>query len=129
MSDLGSNLSKLFGDYKTIEVTAQQTVDGNIHSLEHYRSPTYNSYGKCIDSLASKFPVEIKELARKTIEPHDQNDFDESVDLGDVYKYNEDTGKKYLAGKNVLRLIGKYQFKIFAHCKTMEMWLEFQKIK
>ena len=74
-----------------------------------------------------KFPVGVIEIARRALDRHDQNDFNESIDLGEVYKFNEDTGEQYLAGRNLLKMIGKYQFKFFAHCKTIEMWLEFKK--
>ena len=127
MSDLGSSLSKMFGDYKTVEVVAPKKNDDIQCSLEHYRSPTTNSYNKCLDHLMDKFPVGVIEIARRALDRHDQNDFNESIDLGEVYKFNEDTGEQYLAGRNLLKMIGKYQFKFFAHCKTIEMWLEFKK--
>jgi len=122
--DLGSHLSKMFGDYKSIEVTMPKKTTGDIQNTEHYRSSTTNSYNKCIHELSSKFPSEIIEKAILAIDKHDQNNFDESVDLGSVNKFNEDTGTQYIAGKHILRIVGKYEFKWFAHCKSVEMWIE-----
>jgi len=123
MSDFGSQLSKMFGDYKSSEVTAQKT---NTNS-EHYRSSTTNSYDKCIRELSSKFPEGVADMAMRAISNHDQNDFHETVVLNEVTKFNEDTGSKYVSGKNVLHIVGTYQFKWFAHCKTIEMWVELEK--
>jgi hypothetical protein len=52
MSDLGSQLSKMFGDYKSTEITTAKTVT----NTDHFRSSTTNSYDKCIRELSSKFP-------------------------------------------------------------------------
>jgi hypothetical protein len=125
--DLGGHLSKMFGDYKTIETTEQKKTTGDIQNTEHYRSATSNSYNKCIHELSSKFPAEIIEKAIIAIERHDQNNFDESVELGLVNKFNENTGCQYVAGKHILRIVGKYEFKWFAHCKSVEMWIELVK--
>ena len=126
--ELGSHLSKMFGDHKNVEITAPKNTTGNIQNTEHYRSPTTNSYNKCIRELSSKFPPEIIEKAIMEIDKHDQNNFDESVDLGIVNKYNADTGLQYIAGKHILRIVGKYEFKWFAHCKSVEMWIELCKV-
>ena len=126
--DLGSHLSKMFGDYKNMEITVEKNKTGDIQNTEHYRSPTTNSYNKCIQELSSKFPSEIIEKAIIAIDKHDQNNFDESVELGIVKKYNQDTGKQYIEGKHILRIVGKYEFKWFAHCKYVEMWIELCKI-
>lgn len=123
MSDFGSQLSKMFGDYKSSEVTAQKT---NTNS-EHYRSSTTNSYDKCIRELSSKFPEGVSDIAIRAIAKHDQNDFHETVVLNEVTQFNQDTGIKYVSGKNVLHIVGTYQFKWFAHCKTVEMWVELEK--
>jgi hypothetical protein len=122
--DLGSQLSKMFGDHKGVEVTAPKNTSGDVQNTDHYRSSTTNSYNKCIRELAGKFPPEIIEQAIKAIDRHDQNNFDESVELGIVNKFNEDTGEQYSAGRHVLRIVGKYEFKWFAHCKVVEMWIE-----
>jgi hypothetical protein len=126
--DLGSHLSKMFGDYKNMEITVEKNKTGDIQNTEHYRSSTSNSYNKCIQELSSKFPSEIIEKAIIAIDKHDQNNFDESVELGIVKKYNQDTGKQYIEGKHILRIVGKYEFKWFAHCKYVEMWIELCKI-
>ncbi len=123
MNDIGSQLSKMFGDYKSSEITVQKTAT----NTDHYRSSTTNSYNKCIQELASKFPDGVAELAIKTIEKHDQNSFVETVVLNEITKFNENTGEKYVAGKNVLYIKGEYAFKWFAHCKTIEMWVEVEK--
>jgi len=122
--DLGSQLSKMFGDTKNMEVTVPKNTTDDIQNTEHYRSSTTNSYNKCIRQFSSKFPAEIIEKAILAIDKHDQNNFDETVDLGIVHKYDPDTGIKYVAGKSSLRIIGKYEFKWFAHCKNVEMWIE-----
>lgn len=121
--DLGSTLTSIFGSHKSIEKTTNKTDN----TTEHYRSSTTNSYNKCIRELTSKFTQEITEIAIKKIEPYDQCNFDEIVELNEVYKFKEDTGERYLAGKNVLHIVGIYQYTLFAHCKTIEMWIEFKK--
>ena len=125
--ELGNQLSKMFGDHKEVEVVVEKNTTNNIQSMEHYRSSTTNSYGKCINEISGKFPPAVVEMAQRAIEKHDQNNFDESIFISDVMKFDENTGKQYLAGKHVLRMIGKYQFKFFAHCKSIEMWLELQR--
>jgi hypothetical protein len=124
MNDIGSQLSKMFGDYKTTEVTVQKSCT----NTDHYRSSTTNSYDKCIRELASKFPDGVADLAIKAIERHDQNSFEETVVLNEITKFDENTGTKYVAGKNVLHIKGDYSFKWFAHCKTIEMWVEVEKV-
>jgi hypothetical protein len=123
MSDIGSQLSKMFGDYKSTEITTAKTAT----NTDHFRSSTTNSYDKCIRELASKFPEGVSDKAIKAIEHHDQNSFHERVVLGEITKFNEDTGTKYVAGKSVLHIVGEYSFKWFAHCKTVEMWVEIEK--
>ena len=125
--ELGSYLSKMFGDHKNVEITAKKITAGDIKNTEHYRSSTTNSYNKCIRELAGKFPDEIIEKAIVAIDAHDQNNFDESVELEQIMKFNENTGKKYVAGTTVLRIVGKYEFRWFAHFKTVEMWIEQRK--
>lgn len=46
--DLGSQLSKMFGDFKTVDVTVPKNTLGDVQNTEHYRSSTSNSYNKCI---------------------------------------------------------------------------------
>ena len=48
MSDIGSQLSSMFGDYKSTSVTVEKTAT----NTDHYRSSTTNSYDKCIRELA-----------------------------------------------------------------------------
>lgn len=120
MADLGSHLSKMFGDYKSSDITVQKTATNS----NHFRSSTTNSYNKCINEIAHNFPADIKDIALKAIDAHDQNNFDDTVQLNDVYKFNPDNGEKFLSGRNVLRIKGTYDFKWFAHCKTVEMWIE-----
>ena len=122
MSDLGSQLSKMFGDYKSTEITTAKTAT----NTDHFRSSTTNSYDKCIRELASKFPEGVADKAVKAIEHHDQNSFHERIVLGEITKFNEDTGEKYVAGKSVLHIVGEYSFKWFAHCKSIEMWVEIE---
>ena len=97
----------MFGDYKKSEIT----VSRSLTSTDHFRSSTSNSYNKCIQELSSKFPSEIIEKALLSIIKHDQNDFDEYIDLTDG---------------RILRIVGQYEFKWFAHCKSVEMWIEQQ---
>jgi len=124
MSDIGSQLSSMFGDYKSTSVTVTKTAT----NTDHYRSSTTNSYDKCIRELASKFPNGIADIAIGAIAHHDQNSFHEKVVLNEVTKFNEETGEKYISGKNVLHIKGDYSFKWFAHCKTVEMWVEIEKV-
>lgn len=122
MADLGSRLSAMFGDHKSSEITVQKSESNS----NHYRSSTTNSYNKCIREIAHNFPPEIEQLAITAIDRYDQSSFDETVPLNEIYKFNENTGEKYVAGRNVLRIKGSYEFKWFAHCKTVEMWIELQ---
>ena len=85
--DLGSQLSKIFEDHKSVEVTVEKNTKGDVQNTEHYRSSTTNSYNKCIHELAPKFPPEIEQLAINAIDKHDQNNFDETVILSDNYKF------------------------------------------
>lgn len=119
MTDLGHTLSNLLGDHKV-------ATDFTETNYKKYRSSTTNSYNKCIKEIAHNFSPGIQDIAIKAIDRYDQNNFDETVELDKVYKFNQDTGSKYLAGVNVLRIKGTYQFRIFAHCKTVEMWIEFK---
>ena len=123
MNDIGSQLSKMFGDHKSSSVTVEKTATNS----DHYRSSTTNSYNKCIQELSSKFPDGVATIALNAIDRHDQNSFHERVVLGEVMKFNPDTGEKYVAGKNVLNIVGEYSFRWFAHCKTIEMWVELEK--
>jgi hypothetical protein len=111
--DIGSSLSKIVGDHKNAEKIGT-----------HFRSSTTNSYKKCILDLSPNFSQEIINMALTAIEKHDQNNFDESIKLNEIYKYDEETGKRYVYGKKVLRIVGKYEFKWFAHCKVVEMWID-----
>ena len=120
MNDLGSQLTKMFGDYKSTQVTVQKTAT----NTEHYRSSTTNSYDKCIRELGSKFPDGAVDIAINAIDKYDQTSFHERVVLGEITKFNENTGERYVAGKNVLHIVGEYSFKWFAHCKSIEMWVE-----
>jgi len=120
MADLGSRLSAMFGDHKTSDITVQKSATNS----NHYRSSTTNSYNKCIREISHNFPPEIENLAITAIDRYDQSNFDETVPLNEIYKFNENTGEKYVAGRNVLRIKGTYEFKWFAHCKTVEMWIE-----
>ena len=122
MNDLGSQLTKMFGDYKSTQVTVPKSAT----NTEHYRSSTTNSYDKCIRELGSKFPDGAVDIAIKAIEKHDQNNFHERVVLGEITKFNENTGERYVAGKNVLHIVGEYSFKWFAHCKCVELWVEIE---
>ena len=120
MNDLGSQLTKMFGDYKSTQITVQKTAT----NTEHYRSSTTNSYDKCIRELASKFPDGAVDIAINAIDKYDQTSFHERVVLGEITKFNENTGERYVAGRNVLHLLGEYSFKWFAHHKSIEMWVE-----
>jgi hypothetical protein len=122
MADLGSRLSAMFGDHKSSEITVQKSANNS----NHYRSSTTNSYNKCIREIAHNFPPEIEQMAINAIDRYDQSNFDETVPLNELYKFNEHTGEKYVAGRNVLRIKGTYEFKWFAHCKIVEMWIELQ---
>ena len=118
--DLGSKLSKMFGDHKGIKSVAPENISGDIQNTEHYRSSTTNSYNKCIYEFIDIFSPEIIELAIQVIEKHDKNNFTEFVDLSII----NNTDKQYTSEKHILRIVGKYEFKWFAHCKYIEMWID-----
>ena len=120
MNDLGSQLTKMFGDYKSTQVTVPKSAT----NTEHCRSSTTNSYDKCIRELGSNFPDGAVEIAIKAIDKYDQASFHERVILGEITKFNENTGERYVAGKNVLHIVGEYSFKWFSHHKSIEMWVE-----
>ena len=118
--DFGSKLSKMFGEHKHIEVVAPENMSGDIQNTEHYRSSTTNSYNKCIYEFIDIFSPEIIELAIQVIEKHDKNNFIEFVDLSSI----NNTDKQYTSEKHILRIVGKYEFKWFTHCKSIEMWID-----
>jgi hypothetical protein len=66
---LGSNIKTSLGNFTYVN---NLSATGNIQNTEHYRSPTTNSYDKCIRELSSKFPPEIIEKAIMAIDKHDQ---------------------------------------------------------
>lgn len=120
MSDLGSTLSKMIGDHDSVEQIQSRTAN----ATAHFRSSTTNSFNKCLQELMPNFPKEIESIALKLIDPYDQTNFEASAKIEDVFKFDENTGKRYLAGKRVLYIKGTYKFKFFAHCKTLEMWIQ-----
>lgn len=120
MTDLGSTLSNLIGDHDAVEQTQSKTAT----STAHFRSSTTNSYNKCLQELMPNFPKEVEPVASKLIDPFDQTNFEVNAKIEDVFKFDENTGKRYLAGKKMLYIKGTYKFKIFAHCKTLEMWIQ-----
>ena len=88
MADLGSRLSAMFGDHKSSEITVQKGATNS----NHYRSSTTNSYNKCIREIAHNFPPEIEQMAITAIYRYDQSNFDETVPLNEIFKFNEHTG-------------------------------------
>lgn len=123
--DWGSKLSEMFGDHKAEEVTKKRWGNGSMKSTDRFRSKTTNSYNKCIREISHNFPQGIEDIAIKAIDKHDQNNFEEKVELGNVYEDSIlPSGEKRIVGKTYLCIKGTYQFKIFAHCKTVEMWIE-----
>ena len=123
--DWGSQLSAMFGDHKSAQVVEAKHGNGHKKVSDRHRSSTTNSYNKCIKELASKFPEGIADLAIKTIDKHDQNNFEEVLSLGNVYADSIiPGGQKTIIGSTTLHIKGEYKFKFFAHCKTVEMWIE-----
>jgi ribosome recycling factor len=107
------------------ELTKVRAGKANPSMLESIQVEYYGSYVP-ISNVASisspdartlvvqpweKSSITPIEKAIMAIDRHDQNNFDESVDLGIVQKFNADTGEQYVAGKHVLRIVGKYEFK------------------
>ena len=111
MNQLGVTLSGMVGAHKTAEVTPTGAQ----------RSATTNSYNKCLEQLVPAFSAAIIAAAQKVVDKYDRASFDEKVDIEDVVKFNPDTGERYVAGRLTLAVKGTYEFKWFAHCKTLEM--------
>jgi hypothetical protein len=115
MTDLGSLFSSAIGGNKD---ESKSQVEGKIV----YKSPTTNSYGKCLNNLSKNFTDEQMKLARNAIDKHDQNSFIENVILGSVYE-EEGSSRKQTHNK-ILVIKGTYQHVFIAHLKTIEMWIE-----
>lgn len=111
MNQFGETLTNMLGTYKTTEVTP----------MGAQRSGTTNSYNKCLEQLAPKFSAAIIAKAQTIIDKYDRASFDDKTYIEDVVKYNPDTGTPYIAGRLVLKVKGSYEFKWFAHCKTIEI--------
>lgn len=97
-----------------------------VYNPTKYKSSVTNSYNKCIRQLTSKFEEYpgLIEKAIVKIDPHDQNSFDETVFIEDIWEFHPTTGERCVTKKRVLRIIGTYRFRMFAHCKEVEMWIE-----
>lgn len=115
----------MFGDHKDAAVVAPRRGNAYSKTTERHRSSTTNSYNKCIREIGPKFPDGITDMAIRAIDKHDQNSFEEKVSLGQVYADSFiPGGEKRVTGETFLHIKGTYSYKIFAHCKTIEMWIE-----
>jgi hypothetical protein len=114
--------------------TISRLLSANPHSSSKqkdnniiHKSPTTNSYDKCIRSLSGKFPASIIEEAIKMVDRHDQNDFIERKIIGIVYE-EDIAGNKILASNKILHVRGTYKWVLFAHLKTIEMWYTYDEV-
>ncbi len=103
MNNIGSKVSSLLGGNNKVT----KIYTGGDSPLV-YRSPTTNSYNKCINALSCKFPADIISAAIKAVEKHDQNSFTETVTVNGT----------------ILHIKGIYKRRILAHLMTVEMSTE-----
>lgn len=113
--DFGSALSDILGGNNN---SASAKKGKNVV----YTSPTTNSYSKSIEALRGKLDDKIIELAHKIADPHDKNSFEGSEELCKIYEqHGED---KIEVGTKRVFCRGKYEFRFFAHLKTVEVWVQ-----
>jgi hypothetical protein len=92
------------------ETKLQETISNPTNiSPTIYKSETFNSYTKCIESLKDKFNPSIIKEALDMIEKHDQNSFIE------YRKINE---------SDTLFVKGNYNKLLFFHLKEIEIWIQ-----
>jgi hypothetical protein len=115
MADIGSVLSTAFGGNSE---TSEQKQDNCVV----YKSPTTNSYTKCIKALSDKFSETLIKKALELADPHDQNSFLEKACVGEIV--SNIMGVNSVSSKTYLYVRGTYKFALFAHLKTVEMWIE-----
>lgn len=114
----GSFLSNVLGG----NTNASQKQEGDI---TYHKSPTTNSYGKCLDMLAGQLTPAIVTAARAMIDPHDQNSFHEKKVIGRVME-ETDCGETKVTKQKVLNVKGTYQHALIAHLKTLEIWVAYE---
>jgi len=111
----GAIISDIFG--------ASSSADTMLSKNSTYIcSRTTNSYGKCVDEIFSKFNLAVANEIRKAIEPHDRNSFTSKILLGEISV--DEIGVKRVTGRRYLHVRGTYEYKIFAHLKKVEAWIE-----
>jgi hypothetical protein len=92
--------------------------------VTYHKSPTTNSYSKCLDALAGQLTQSVAQSAREMIDPHDQNSFHEKKIIGRVIE--EDEGVSVCSKHKVLNVKGTYSFALVAHLKTLEIWVSYE---
>src|SRR5271169_6025658 len=121
MGEAGMFMSKMLGNNTN---TSSDVKNGS----NVYKSPTLNSYTKCVEALSGSFTPEIIKIAMKMIEPHDQSSFMETKQIGRIYE-EDSGGVPALKSNKILVVKGTYTWAVFAHLKTIEMWIEYREIE
>jgi hypothetical protein len=117
MADFGSFLSTALGGSK-------DSSKSHDEKKVVHKSPTTNSYGKCLDALEKNFTAAQITAARRAIDKHDQNSFEEHITIGSIQEKDEGSSRARTTHKKILVVKGTYQFALIAHLKTIEMWVE-----
>lgn len=116
--NLGAELSKIVGGNN--KSTSLVYPFGTV-----IKSPTTNSYDKCLDALTDKLPKYQLNAARKAIDAHDRNSFEEMIPIGNIYE-DDDEGNPQITKKKILHVKGTYSFALIAHLKTLEIWVQIE---
>ena len=116
-SDIGTILSNILGD------NTEHSQIKNSDNIVVYKSSTTNSYTKSIQSLKDQLPPEILSVAQKISDPHDKNSFIGSEEINDIFE-EKVPGQKVKIGCKKVYCKGTYKYVLFAHLKTVEIWVK-----
>lgn len=114
MSDFGAVLSTIMGNNPNASVEKKA-------NLVKYKSPTTNSYTKCVKSMGD-LPKNFVDIVLKATDPFDKESFEVKAHRTDVFE--EVDGIRTKKGERVVTVKGTYQFVLFAHLKTIEVIIE-----
>lgn len=114
MSDIGAVLSTIMGNNPNASIEKKANVI-------KYKSPTTNSYTKCIKSMGD-LPKNFVDIVLKAADPFDQESFEIKANRVDIFE--EIDGVRTKKGERVITVKGTYQYLIFAHLKTIEVFVE-----
>lgn len=114
MSDFGAVLSTIMGG------NPNATIEKKANVIK-YKSPTTNSYTKCIKSMGD-LPRNFVDIVLKAADPFDKESFEVKANRTDIFEEIDNIRTK--KGERVITVKGTYQYVIFAHLKTIEVFIE-----